>query len=77
MVAAGMVLLLAVDAEAQKHCRDVVHSMPPEQAIEAVREKLPEWLDAMLIKRHLRNLSATERSRILARETHKLRQGGR
>ncbi len=72
MVGGAMVLIMAVDEAIQNYCRDKARELPPAEAVKDVRAHLPEWLDAMLLKRHVAHLTPAERSRILAIERGKI-----
>jgi len=75
MVGGGMVLMMALDEAVQNYCRDAAKDKSPEEAVKDVKEHLPEWLDAMLLKRHVSRLTPAERSRILTIEREKMAHG--
>jgi hypothetical protein len=71
-VAAGMILLLGVRESIREELIELADTLPPAEAVKEVRCRLPEWLDQILVDRHIASLSPKERSRIIQLERKKL-----
>lgn len=71
-LAGAMIFYGGATSDIQKQLDDLAETLPPEQAVQEVRRRMPEWLDNLLVAQHVAGMSDRERTRIIQAERSKL-----